>query len=232
MKQRHSLADWYRQIPADAAVLDVGCFGLAQRELSRKLGLTGHRHHGIDYTDYPSVPPDFIYKKADLNRDPIPFGDDQFDLVVCSHVLEHLIQPVDFLGECVRVCKPGGLIYVCTPSERSQWLPGMPFAHDKFFSLSFYDDPTHLGRPWSPQSLFRLARYWSCEPLETGYETFPLRYRVLGLFRIVYALLRRNGRQLQENVWGVLGWSSYLAARKQPEHHGKPAFQYYIPADR
>jgi SAM-dependent methyltransferase len=232
MSQHHLLADWYRTLPADAAILDVGCFGLAQLELSRKLGLTGHRHHGVDYTDYAGVPEGFVYRKADLNREPIPFADDSFDLVVCSHVLEHLIQPVDFFGECVRVCKPGGLIYVATPSERALLLPGMPFAHDKFFSLSFFDDPTHLGRPWTPQSLYRLACYWSCQPLETGHQTFPLRHRILGLFRILHARLTRNGRKLQDQVWGVLGWSSFLAARKQAAIHGKPAFQYYIPADR
>lgn len=40
-----------------------------------------------------------------------PFGDKEFDYVICSHVLEHVVNINDFLGEVVRVGKKGYLEY-------------------------------------------------------------------------------------------------------------------------
>jgi len=223
----------YKDIPSDGAILDVGCFGFRQYALAHELGLTGLRHSGVDYcVPEGQLPKGFAFKTADLNREPIPFADDQFDLVVMSHVIEHISDPVAFFGECVRVCKPGGILYVEAPSERSLFLPGMPFEHEKFFSLSFYDDPTHLSRPWPPQALYRLSKYYSCKPLRTGYLYGSKRLRWLFPYYILKALLKRSGRLLESYCWGIVGWSSFLVARKPFEVRGKPCFNYYIPTDR
>ena len=44
----------------------------------------------------------------------IPFDDNTFDVVYHSHVLEHFPQDkaIDFIRECYRVLKPGGIIRV------------------------------------------------------------------------------------------------------------------------
>ncbi|NJP07624.1 MAG: class I SAM-dependent methyltransferase [Chloroflexaceae bacterium] len=123
----------YQQIPADGSVLDIGCLGFQHVAIAQQLGLTDLRHAGVDFVESNApLPEGFEFRKADLNQEPLPFADDRFDLVVASHVIEHLRDPVAFFGECVRVCKPGGLIYVAAPSERSLLLPGMPFEHHKF----------------------------------------------------------------------------------------------------
>lgn len=232
MPSVRNLKDLYRCINPSGHVLDVGCFGFAQVKLASSLGLTQLRHSGVDLNDYHDLPPGFQYRKADLNKEPLPFDDDAFDLVIASHILEHLEHPVDFFSECVRVCKPGGYIYIETPSERSALLPGMPFLFDKFFSTSFYDDPTHVGRPWSAQSLHRLTRYYQCIPVDTGIHVFRPAQRFLGIFRIISALIRKDGNKLERNVWGVVGWSSYLIAQKPVESKGRQPFVYYIPSDR
>ncbi|MCG3148411.1 MAG: hypothetical protein PCFJNLEI_01854 [Verrucomicrobiae bacterium] len=50
-------------------------------------------------------------------RTGIPFGAGTFDVVYHSHVLEHFSQEQGrlFLGECLRVLRPGGLIRVAVP---------------------------------------------------------------------------------------------------------------------
>lgn len=47
----------------------------------------------------------------------IPFDDDTFDAVYHSHVLEHFSKrdAPDFIGECLRVLKPGGVLRVVVP---------------------------------------------------------------------------------------------------------------------
>jgi SAM-dependent methyltransferase len=218
----------YRSLAPDAAVLDVGCFGFRQVALAQRLGLSGLRHAGVDYNSYDEVPPNFEFRRADLSRERIPFEDDRFDLVVASHVIEHLPRGGEFVGECLRICRPGGVVYVEAPSERSLLLPGMPFAHDGFYSLSFFDDPTHVGRPWSPQALYRLARYYGCEPETVGHLT-SRRARLLLPFTLLWSLVARRPEMLQQNCWAALGWASYAVIRKPASLHGTPAFHYYVP---
>jgi SAM-dependent methyltransferase len=218
----------YRTLPLDGSVLDVGCFGFRQVELARRLGLTGLHHAGVDYNDYDELPPGFDYRRADLSRESIPFDDDSFSLVVASHVIEHLPRGGEFIGECLRVCRPGGAVYVEAPSERALLLPGMPFAYDEFYSLSFFDDPTHVGRPWSPQSLHRLARYYGCEPESVGHLS-SRRARLLLPFTVFWALVARRPALLQQSCWAALGWASYAVIRKPVALRGKPSFRYFVP---
>ncbi len=53
---------------------------------------------------------------ADLcadNRQRISSG--RYDLIVCTEVLEHLLQPFDAVREIHRLLKPGGVVLVTTP---------------------------------------------------------------------------------------------------------------------
>jgi len=45
------------------------------------------------------------------------FADASQDLVICSHVLEHLADPLGFLGEIERVLRPGGMVVVLLPDR-------------------------------------------------------------------------------------------------------------------
>ena len=44
-----------------------------------------------------------------------------FDIVHCSHVIEHLVNPDVLLIESKRVMKPGGILYIATPNMAS-WI--------------------------------------------------------------------------------------------------------------
>jgi len=47
----------------------------------------------------------------------IPFKDKTFDIVFCSEVIEHLFFPENFLKECNRILKNGGLLLLSTPNS-------------------------------------------------------------------------------------------------------------------
>lgn len=45
----------------------------------------------------------------------LPYDNDQFDLVLCTDVLEHLDCPQRIASELVRICRPGGLVVIVVP---------------------------------------------------------------------------------------------------------------------
>ena len=154
---RPQVSELLSRAPQGGRILDIGCAGFQVKAGSDALGRSDLRHSGLDYSAPDAVPHGVEFLSCDLNAQPIPAPDDAFDVVIAGHVIEHMRDPIEFFGEAVRVLKPGGTLYLEAPSERSMMLPGMWFAFDESRSLSFWDDPTHLGRPWPPQALYRLA---------------------------------------------------------------------------
>ncbi|MEV5831983.1 class I SAM-dependent methyltransferase [Nocardia sp. NPDC052112] len=62
------------------------------------------------------------YAKAETVRGDaldLPYGEDEFDVVIASEILEHVPQDGQAIAELVRVLKPGGALAVTVP----RWLP-------------------------------------------------------------------------------------------------------------
>lgn len=223
------LNNCYKSLKDSSVILDVGCFGF-QVYKSCQLYNKNLYHYGVDYCtpDESSIPDGFVFKNADLNKDQLPFDDNFFDLIVASHIIEHLNDPISFFSELVRVCKPGGKIYIEAPSERSLWMPGNPFDHEMFYSTSYFDDPTHTHRVWTPQSFYRLSKYFACEIQSTG-RIVSWKIRLIFPILLILALITRNGKLLQKVIWGTIGWASFIVVKKPQGMQGKPFFNYYIP---
>ncbi|HRI88727.1 MAG TPA: class I SAM-dependent methyltransferase [Candidatus Hydrogenedentes bacterium] len=47
----------------------------------------------------------------------LPFSSGAFDVVIASHIIEHLDHPAALLLECARVLRPGGVLRVSCPSR-------------------------------------------------------------------------------------------------------------------
>ncbi len=70
----------------------------------------------------------------DLSR-PMPFTDNCISEIYSSHLLEHFYYPkpmTDFLSECYRILKPGGIISVAVPNARIYL--------DAYFKSEEFDD--------------------------------------------------------------------------------------------
>jgi SAM-dependent methyltransferase len=208
-----------------ANVLDVGCIGFKTLRHAEAVERPDLKHYGVDYGVPENLPDGYTFKRCDLDLEEIPFSADTFDLTIASHVIEHLRDPIRFFIDLVRVTKPGGTVYIEAPSERSLKLNGMPFGYDDFRTVSFYDDPTHLGRPWTPQALYRLGCCCSCVPQDVGYCGSPWG-RVKAPLKIALAHLFKRPDWYESGTWELVRWPSYAVISKPLRLTGKPEFYY------
>jgi len=105
-------------------VLDVGCGESPYRHL---MDPTKTTYTGIDIVDaekFDYINPDVI--PFDGKR--IPFPDESFDALICTEVLEHVLEHQTLTDEMLRVLKPGGRGIITIPwSARFHYIP-----HDYF----------------------------------------------------------------------------------------------------
>jgi SAM-dependent methyltransferase len=185
----------------------------------------GAELHGCDI-QAPPVPHDKIrFRPVDMDRQPLPYADDQFDFVILQHVLEHIERPVPFMAEVLRVLKPGGRLFVEAPSDRAT-ARSYPFAQSRYYILSYWDDPTHVNRPWTPQSLYRLALYYSCIPVLARYE-FSWWSVLCVIPAFVYAQTTGKSDVFVREYWRATGWSVFAVIEKPAKLTGKPPFRYF-----
>ena len=55
-----------------------------------------------------------VAQKMDASA--LAYPDGSFDLVVCTEVIEHCLDPKSAIDECIRVLKPGGFLIVSSPN--------------------------------------------------------------------------------------------------------------------
>ncbi|MFN2532423.1 MAG: methyltransferase domain-containing protein [Pyrinomonadaceae bacterium] len=105
----------------DKRLLDVGC------GQNKKVGAIG-----IDAN--PKSHADVIH---DLGVFPYPFPDNDFDEVICRHVIEHVPDVLGFINELHRITKPGGTLLIITPHYSNPDWATDPTHRNHFNSYSF-----------------------------------------------------------------------------------------------
>jgi SAM-dependent methyltransferase len=102
-------------------ILDVGC-GTNKYEGAI----------GLDYN--PRTDADVIH---DLGEFPYPFEDNEFELIVSRHVVEHVPDVVGFVEELYRITKPGGTIKLLAPHYTNPDWANDPTHRNHLNSYSF-----------------------------------------------------------------------------------------------
>jgi SAM-dependent methyltransferase len=150
--------DLVGDLPRGATVVDVGCFGWV---LGEPTAANGVALIGVDQVEPPGRPAHakFVYG----SNAQIDLPDDCCDLVVAGHVLEHVPDGTAFAVELMRIVKPGGHVWIESPSELGCLSRSSDDPEDQHF-YSFWDDPQHV-RPWTPGALYRLAITCQAFPL-------------------------------------------------------------------
>lgn len=170
------------------------------------------QYYGIDITkNYENDTRDFElmsgFYEMDLTAltfECIP--DNFFDVIIMSHIIEHLHNGDKVILGLLPKLKSGGSLYIEFPAERSTRLPSMKR------TLNFYDDPTHV-RIYSAKEVATLLneqgmvvkrsgtrRYWPyilLLPFTLISETFKYGFIPGGVF------------------WDLLGFAEYVFATKE-----------------
>ncbi len=102
-------------------ILDVGC--------------GANKYEGaIGVDKNPLTNADVIH---DLGVFPYPFEDNEFDLCVSNHVIEHVPDVISFVEELHRITKPGGMIKLVTPHYTNPDWAADPTHRNHLNSYSF-----------------------------------------------------------------------------------------------
>lgn len=161
-------------------ILDVGC---GQNKYPGAIG--------VDYN--PKTAADVVH---DLAVVPYPFADNEFDEIICRHVIEHVPDVMALIAELHRLSKPGGRIRIVAPH---------------YSNPTWADDPTHRNHLNSysfryfteADSSFPFYTDLKLRPLRT-YVTLANLWRALG-FEILVNLDQR--------------WPAFRFTRKFWEHY-------------
>lgn len=103
------------------SILDVGC---GQNKFAGAIGIDSN----------PRSHADVIH---DLGAFPYPFDTDQFDEVICRHVIEHVPDVLGLINELHRITKSGGRLKIVTPHYSNPDWATDPTHRNHFNSYSF-----------------------------------------------------------------------------------------------
>ncbi len=138
-------------------VLDVPCGAGA---FTKRLLDAGLDVYSADCQEIIQVPHRKFFV-ADMNA-ALPFADAMFDAVVCIDGIEHIERPFDFIKECRRILRKGGVLIVSTPNLtalRSRWrwlLTGFHQGEKSPLDETNYTPLHHLTLVSFPELRYRL----------------------------------------------------------------------------
>jgi len=143
----------------------------------------------------------------------IPVADGFFDAIVCNAVLEHVANPEEVMAEFGRVCRAGGVLYLCVPFMQPEHLDptdfqrytldGLKLLADRHGFEVLAADGMHnvyvtlgwIAREWltaSDRLRFRLARRLILPWLARKAHSSPLRVHSLASAYRVVATRQQN----------------------------------------
>ena len=134
----------------------------------------------------------------------IPIKNEVADLVVCKHLLEHILQSAHLFKELSRITKKGGLLYLECPDARGLY---------PFIKPNFYDDPTHV-RPYTLQALYRLAELNGFTPIKKGRKRNPV-ILAGSIAYLPFAILFRDHAFKTWFFIELLGLNIYILSKRE-----------------
>ncbi len=134
--KKNNILKFILNLPKNAEVLDAGC-GSGKAIKTIMAYRPDIRISAIDISDVKDFIPDSVdFKRMSVEKIKDNFNENKFDAIICQHVLEHLLYPMDTMQGFKKVLKNNGRLYIEVPNW--SWLL-MPFSPSYF-----WNDYTHV----------------------------------------------------------------------------------------
>ncbi len=172
-----------REVPPGSDVLDAGAGEGPYRTL-----FSHCNYKTQDFCETPSSEGKYTRMDYVCDITEIPVADESFDVVICSEVLEHTLEPIKVIAELSRVLRPGGKLLVTAPLGCGlHQVPHIfyggytPFWYEHFLPIYGFEDLTILPNGgffehYSQESR-RFVKYLFPSDMKTTRKilTFPLK---------------------------------------------------------
>ena len=193
----------------DLKILDIGS-GSHSSTITKKW-LPKCHYTGVDRdVSYDNTEEDiqnmdefFQLDLTELDYSAIP--DDTYDVIIMSHVIEHLYNGDKVLPLLFKKLKKGGLFYIEFPCEASASFPS------KKETLNFFDDDTHV-RIWSIKEVANIFMYGKFNVKMAGKNRSWINIALMPI-KIPLQLITK-GYVRGGVYWDAYGFADYLIAEK------------------
>ena len=140
----------FMKLKGNEKILDIGCgSGTFSKKLAEKYAKTkiigaDASEAVIKYAKKTSTLRNISFVSAPAEK--LPFKNETFDVVIISHLIEHLANPQKALKEVRRVLTKNGKMFLTTPNYFSLW-PLAEFVFDKSIASEGYSlNEQHISR--------------------------------------------------------------------------------------
>lgn len=242
--QESALIDAYG-IPADAAVLDIGC---GTGEAAARLA---ERHPGVRVTGIDLVPShlELARLRAAAFGDRVRFEtgdafalrfpDGTFDFTLCRHVVQAVREPELILGQMRRVTRPGGRVHVVAEDYAMMHFHPVDRDTDLFWHRGPIAFAERIG------SDLRMGRRMFTMLHEAGFEEVTVNYVIVDTARVPRETFARIWTAWRDGYSAVIArhtdlsleeihahWKTMLDAIRNPLGYGVwmvPVFGARVP---
>lgn len=157
----------YRNTPpflSGGRALDIGC---GNGKFLLKLRALGWEVRGVEFNEGAvKVCRDSGLSVIHGDLESAGFQNESFDMISARHLIEHLPDPRGFMAEIARLLRPGGYLYIRTPSSKA--------LGRKIFGKYWFPNevPRHLVL-FSPENLTLLAGQHGLAKVRISMQTSP-----------------------------------------------------------
>ncbi|ODS40492.1 hypothetical protein BEH94_06710 [Candidatus Altiarchaeales archaeon WOR_SM1_SCG] len=174
-----------KHVPKNTYALDYGC-GWGQ--FSKFMREKGCKVDGIDLSQNAINIANLVYSGDENLKFEVKnireIKDEKYDVVVSNEVIEHTHNPGNYVKECNRVLRDGGILIISLPNIITPkfFLSTLVYNHEKFKKLNRdmlndYDKAHHHIQAWDPETFCRFLSTLGFEYIDHEFmEGLPFPY--------------------------------------------------------
>jgi len=216
-RRLHSTIFEFLNINESDLVLEIGC---GKGDLTEKLSKKYKKIVALDISSVgvkkarERVDVDYNYEFLVADATKLPFDSNQFDVVIISEVLEHVVDQARCIHEIYRVIKPNGYLMLTTPNSGGIHRNIIKLVH-KLLRKPYRPSSQIIDNPLSPTELKRiLSPYFTIEKKRGILYTLPY-LEVIGSQRLINLSKRISEFIEERNLLSNFGLYQCLLCRNR-----------------